>query len=62
MRIGVPAETTDSERRVALTPDGVKALVKAGAEVALERGAGAGASLPDEAYAAAGATDRKSVV
>ena len=56
MRIGVPAETTDSERRVALTPDGVKALVAAGAEVALERGAGAGASLPDEAYAAAGAT------
>lgn len=56
MRIGVPRESAAGERRVALTPDVVQRLVKLGAEVVVERGAGAAAFFPDEQYAAAGAT------
>jgi NAD(P) transhydrogenase subunit alpha len=41
---------------VAATPDSVKKLLKKNFEVAIERGAGAAAHYPDEAYAAAGAT------
>jgi proton-translocating NAD(P)+ transhydrogenase subunit alpha len=55
MRIGVPKETAANERRVALVPDTVGRLVKAGLEVAVEQGAGAGAAFPDDAYRAAGA-------
>ena len=54
VRIGVPTESTPSEHRVALVPDGVRALVRAGFEVTVERGAGARAFCPDDAYAAAG--------
>ncbi len=56
MRVGVPVELAPSEHRVALTPDAVSRLVAAGFEVLVEAGAGAGASLPDEAYREAGAT------
>jgi H+-translocating NAD(P) transhydrogenase subunit alpha len=56
MQIGVPKETAPRERRVALAPDSVARLVKAGATVVVERGAGTSASFPDSAYAAAGAT------
>ncbi|MDC6130012.1 Re/Si-specific NAD(P)(+) transhydrogenase subunit alpha, partial [Burkholderia gladioli] len=42
--------------RVAATPETVKKYVAAGHSVCVERGAGAAASFPDEAYAAAGAT------
>ncbi len=55
MRIGVPAETRPDERRVALVPDGVGKLTKAGCEVLVQRGAGTAAYLPDAAYEAAGA-------
>lgn len=55
MRIGVLKETAPRERRVALTPDAVTKLVKAGATVVVERGAGASAHCDDAAYAAAGA-------
>ena len=55
MRIGVPKETLANERRVALTPDVAGRLAKAGLTVLVERGAGEGASFPDDAYAAAGA-------
>jgi len=55
MRIGVPRETLDGERRVALLPDAVGRLVKAGVEVAVEHGAGAAAFSADDAYAASGA-------
>ena len=55
MRIGVLKETAARERRVALVPDAVAKLIKAGDTVVVERGAGAGASFPDEAYVAAGA-------
>ena len=56
MRIGVPAETRPHERRVALVPDGVAKLTKAGCDVLVQRGAGAAAYVPDADYAAAGAT------
>jgi NAD(P) transhydrogenase subunit alpha len=56
MRIGVPKETAPRERRVALAPDSVARLVKAGAQVVVEHAAGAEASFSDDAYAAAGAT------
>ncbi|MCA9537933.1 MAG: Re/Si-specific NAD(P)(+) transhydrogenase subunit alpha [Myxococcales bacterium] len=55
MRIGIPKETFPGERRVAGTPDTVRRLRKWGFEVTVERGAGVGASFPDEAYAEAGA-------
>jgi len=56
MQIGVPKETAPRERRVALAPDSVARLVKAGAQVIVEQGAGLAASFPDSAYVAAGAT------
>src|SRR5215469_6916024 len=56
MKIGVPAEVKNNEFRVAITPAGVHELTRAGHEVFVEAGAGEGSSLPDEAFAAAGAT------
>jgi len=55
MLIGVPAETHAGERRVALVPEGVGRLVKAGCQLAVQRGAGEAAGFPDAAYEAAGA-------
>jgi H+-translocating NAD(P) transhydrogenase subunit alpha len=54
MKIGVPREPPP-ERRVALTPDAVGRLAGEGLELLIESGAGAGASLLDDAYAQAGA-------
>lgn len=54
--VGVPLETMPGERRVALCPDSVPALVAAGFAVKVERGAGRGAGCPDEAYLARGAS------
>ena len=56
MIVGVPRETKRDEYRVALLPVGAEELVRAGHEVLVERSAGAGSGLPDDAYAAAGAT------
>jgi NAD(P) transhydrogenase subunit alpha len=56
MVIGVPRETLPGEHRVALVPASIPGLVKAGAEVIVEAGAGIAAGFPDEAYAAKGAT------
>jgi len=56
MRIGVVKETAPGERRVALVPENVARLVKAGHEVRVERGAGLSAGFADTAYEAAGAT------
>jgi NAD(P) transhydrogenase subunit alpha len=53
--VAVPKEKTPRERRVALTPEGVKALAKLGCEVAVEAGAGLEAGFPDADYTAAGA-------
>jgi NAD(P) transhydrogenase subunit alpha len=55
MRIAVTTETSPGERRVALVPDNVVKLVRDGHEVRVEHGAGAGAGIPDPAYASAGA-------
>jgi proton-translocating NAD(P)+ transhydrogenase subunit alpha len=55
MRIGVPKETVPGERRVALVPESVGRLTKAGTDVTVERGAGRSAFFTDEAYSAAGA-------
>jgi H+-translocating NAD(P) transhydrogenase subunit alpha len=56
MRIGVPKETAAGERRVALVPEVVGKLTGQGHEVLLQRGAGAGALIPDQAFEDAGAT------
>src|SRR5690554_4323944 len=55
MRIGVPAEIHEGERRVATTPDVAAQLIKLGFSVAVESGAGMAASFSDEAYRKAGA-------
>ena len=55
MRIGIPKESLAGETRVACTPATVAQLLKLGFEVVVEHDAGAGASLNDAAYAAAGA-------
>jgi alanine dehydrogenase len=55
MRIGVAREIKPQEGRVALLPEQVQALVAAGHEVAVERGAGALSGAGDAAYEAAGA-------
>ncbi len=55
MRIGIPAETRQGETRVAATPETVKKLVAAKHQVIVQSGAGVTASIPDEAFSAAGA-------
>src|SRR3954453_16494780 len=56
MRIGVPKETAEDERRVALVPEVVRKLSGGGHEVVVEAGAGEQALLPDALYTDAGAT------
>jgi proton-translocating NAD(P)+ transhydrogenase subunit alpha len=53
MKVGVPKETAQGERRVALVPDLVSKLD--GIEVVVEQGAGAAASFTDDAFTEAGA-------
>ncbi len=55
LRIGIPGEISNEERRVAISPSGVDALVANGHEVAVERGAGDGANFSDTEYSEAGA-------
>jgi NAD(P) transhydrogenase subunit alpha len=58
MRIGVPKETAEGERRVAMVPDVVSRLLSStpDLQILVQRGAGAGALIPDGAYEEAGAT------
>ncbi len=56
MKIGVPSEQLSGETRVALVPDSVSRLVKAGVTVTVERGAGVRAGFTDAAYEKAGAS------
>jgi NAD(P) transhydrogenase subunit alpha len=56
MRVGIPRETTQGERRVALVPETVGKLAAAGFELVVEAGAGEAASFPDAEYTEAGAT------
>jgi NAD(P) transhydrogenase subunit alpha len=55
MIVGVPRETVAGERRVALVPDLVPKLLKAGVEVIVQSGAGVEAGFPDAAYQEKGA-------
>jgi NAD(P) transhydrogenase subunit alpha len=55
MKVAVVRETFPGERRVALVPAVVPALVKAGLEVVIEAGAGIAAGWPDHLYADKGA-------
>ena len=55
MVIGIPRELLPGEDRVALVPAAIAPLVKSGAQVVVERGAGVSAGCPDDAYTAAGA-------
>ncbi|MCW5651327.1 MAG: Re/Si-specific NAD(P)(+) transhydrogenase subunit alpha [Ramlibacter sp.] len=55
MLIGVPAETTVGETRVAVTPETAKKLKAQGHTLRIQSGAGVPASATDEAYVAAGA-------
>ena len=56
MRVGIPKELKNHEYRVAITPAGVHELVRSGHEVFVQKDAGAGSRLPDDDFAAAGAT------
>src|SRR5690348_7057367 len=57
MQIGIPAEIRGGETRVAATPETVKKFTAKGFHtVLMQSGAGAGASIPDDAFQAAGAT------
>ncbi len=53
IRLGVPKETQEGERRVALVPAVVDRLVKLGVEVLVETGAGDGSYYPDAGYTGA---------
>ena len=56
MRISVPKETRPGENRVALVPDIISKLTRAGLEVVIESGAGVAAQFSDEQFTKAGAT------
>ena len=55
MTVSIPKEQAPRETRVALIPDHAARLIKMGAEVSVETGAGVSSSATDEAYAAKGA-------
>ncbi|MFE6954634.1 Re/Si-specific NAD(P)(+) transhydrogenase subunit alpha [Streptomyces sp. NPDC057696] len=54
-RIGVVAESTSGETRVAATPDTVRRLIELGYEIVVETGAGAASGFSDASYVEAGA-------
>ena len=55
LTMGIPAETTSGEARVAVTPETAKKLISQGHTVRVQAGAGVAASLPDAAFEAVGA-------
>ncbi len=55
MNIGLTKVPLETERRVALIPSNVRALVEEGHNVFVEKGAGEGSHFPDEEYIEAGA-------
>jgi H+-translocating NAD(P) transhydrogenase subunit alpha len=55
LTMGIPAETTSGEARVAVTPETAKKLIAQGHTVRVQTGAGVAASLPDAAFEAVGA-------
>ena len=52
MIVAVPKETYPQEKRIALIPQAIPALTKAGLEVVIEAGAGEGANIKDEDFEA----------
>jgi NAD(P) transhydrogenase subunit alpha len=54
VKVAIPKETAQDERRVALVPDTAAKLIAAGLEVTVEEGAGSSAFVPDGAYEASG--------
>jgi alanine dehydrogenase len=62
MLVGVPKEIKVHESRVALTPEGVAELVRAGHGVVIEKGAGLGSAITDAEFVAAGATIEEDVL
>jgi NAD(P) transhydrogenase subunit alpha len=56
VKVAIPKETAEGERRVALVPDTATKLIGAGLQVSVQAGAGASAYLTDSAYQAAGVT------
>lgn len=56
LTFGIARETAEQERRLAVSPDSIKKLTAMGCRVVIESGAGTGASMPDSALQAAGAT------
>ena len=56
MKIGIPKEIKNNESRVAITPAGVKELVKRGHTVYIEKNAGINSGFNDTEYITAGAT------
>lgn len=55
MTLGVLKETKTNERRVALSPEIVKLLIKKGFQICVESEAGSGSNFTDEEYKSAGA-------
>lgn len=55
MHVGIPKEVKVAERRVGLTPAGVRELVSQGHQVTVQTSAGDGIGAPDAEYVAAGA-------
>jgi alanine dehydrogenase len=53
--IGIPCDTKDEEKRIALTPEAVNLLVESDNEVILQKGAGNGANYTDKDYSENGA-------
>ncbi|KAG1943462.1 NAD(P) transhydrogenase, mitochondrial [Pimephales promelas] len=56
LTVGIPKEIFQNERRVAISPAGVEALIKQGFNVVVESGAGESAKFSDDMYMKAGAT------
>ncbi|XP_023664308.2 NAD(P) transhydrogenase, mitochondrial [Paramormyrops kingsleyae] len=56
LTVGVPKEIFQNERRVALSPAGVQALIKQGFNVVVESGSGEAAKFSDDLYTSVGAT------
>jgi alanine dehydrogenase len=56
VKVGIPSEVKNHEYRVAITPAGVHELVRTGHQVYVQRDAGLGSSIPNDAFEQAGAT------
>ena len=54
MIVGIPKEIKKDENRVAMTPDGVEALIASGHKVLIQKSAGLGSGFSDDLYRRAG--------